>query len=258
MSHRRTRREARPSGPPEGENPGPRHAGDPDLPWLLVPVKSFEAGKSRLRAVLADEARHRLNEFFLRRVIAAAAHFPGLPNTAVISESARVLAIATASGVRALRQTTGPGLNRAAREGVAKLRRDGARAVLVLASDLPLIGPDDLRGIVAAGAPGDAVVLCADKHRSGTNAILLPSHLEMRFRFGRDSLGRHRRELARAGLASRVYENARVAFDIDTPADLQAWAGLADAPVRPEQGEEEGMSIALGRAHSGIAVRAPS
>lgn len=194
-------------------------------PWLLIPVKAFDKGKSRLRAVLADDTRRALNEFFLRRVLATARQFPGSARTAVISECDRVLKIAAACGVQTVRQTSGPGLNRAASEGMAKVRRRGARSVLLIASDLPTLRPRDLRELADSARRGSGIVICPDKHRSGTNAILLPAGAQLRFRFGKGSFLGHCREAMRAGFPPIVHFNARVAFDVDSPQDLVLWPG---------------------------------
>lgn len=192
-------------------------------PWLLIPVKAFDSGKSRLRTVLADDARWALNEFFLRRMLVIARQFPGSARTAVISDCDRVLRIAAACGVQTVRQTSGPGLNRAAREGMAKVRRRGARSVLLIASDLPTLRPSDLRELAAVDRRRGAIVICPDRHRCGTNAILLPRDAHLRFRFGKGSLLGHCSEAMRAGFAPIVHFNARVAFDVDSPQDLVLW-----------------------------------
>lgn len=193
------------------------------IPWLLVPVKAFDAGKSRLRAVLADDARRALNEFFLRRTLATARQFPGAARTTVISECDRVLQIAAACGVQTVRQTSGPGLNRAAREGVARVRQRGARDVLVIASDLPALSAFDLHELADRAPRENGIVICPDKHRTGTNAILLAGDAHLRFQFGSGSLLRHCREAVRAGFPPVVHFNAGVAFDVDDPQDLARW-----------------------------------
>ncbi|OGA81350.1 MAG: 2-phospho-L-lactate guanylyltransferase [Betaproteobacteria bacterium RIFCSPLOWO2_12_FULL_66_14] len=194
-------------------------------PWLLIPVKALDSGKSRLRTVLADDTRRALNEFFLRRMLATAQQFPGSARTAVISECDRVLQIAAACGVQTVRQTSGPGLNRAASEGMAKVRRRGARAVLLIAADLPTLRPCDLRELADSARRGGGIVICPDKHRTGTNAILLPRDAHLRFRFGKGSFLGHCSEAMRAGFPPIVHFNARVAFDVDSPQDLVLWPG---------------------------------
>lgn len=189
-------------------------------PWLLIPVKSLHTGKSRLRAVLADAARLALNEFFLRRLLEAARSFPGRERTAVISDCESVLRIAAACSVRTIPQSSGPGLNRAAREGLATLRRLGAGDIVLIACDAPMVGPADLRELADPGLSQGRIVICPDKHGTGTNALLVPSGVHMEFRFGEDSLSRHCREALRAGFVPKLHLNSRIAFDIDTPQDL--------------------------------------
>ncbi len=192
-------------------------------PWLLIPVKAFDAGKSRLRTVLADDARRDLNELFLRRTLAAAREFPGPRRTAVISECDRVLRVAAACGVRTV-QASGPGLNRAASEGIAHVRRRGAQDVLLMACDLPTVNPSDLRELAERGRR-DGILICPDKHRTGTNAILVPRGAHLKFRFGSASALRHCHEALRAGFSAIVHFNAAVAFDVDDPHDLALWLG---------------------------------
>jgi 2-phospho-L-lactate/phosphoenolpyruvate guanylyltransferase len=195
-------------------------------PWLLIPVKSLHTGKSRLRAVLTDDARLALNEFFLRRMLETARRFPGRERTAVISDCESVLRIATACSVRTIPQISGPGLNRAAREGVIALRRLGAGDIALVACDVPMVRPSDLRELADPGLSEGRIVICPDKHRTGTNAILIPSGAHMEFRFGENSLSWHCRAALRAGFVARLHVNPRIAFDIDTPRDLATWISV--------------------------------
>lgn len=207
-------------------------------PWLLIPVKSLHTGKSRLRAVLADDARLALNELFLRRMLEAARRFPGRERTAVISDCESVLRIAAACGVRTVPQTSGPGLNRAAREGIVKLRRLGAGDVVLITCDLPMVQAADLRELADSRLSEGQIVICPDKHGTGTNAILVPGEAHMEFRFGEGSLSRHCHEALRAGFVPRLHVNHGIAFDVDTPQDLASWVraigqrpSAADAPL---------------------------
>jgi 2-phospho-L-lactate guanylyltransferase len=192
-------------------------------PWLLIPVKSLRTGKSRLGAVLADDARRALNEFFLRRMLEAARRYPGRERTAVISDCDDALRIAAACSVLAIPQASGPGLNRAASEGLAELRRRDASDIVLMACDTPTVLPADLRELADASLSGSRIVICPDKHRTGTNALFVPRTAAMEFRFGEGSLSQHRREALRAGFIPKLHFNPRVAFDIDTAKDLAAW-----------------------------------
>ncbi len=201
------------------------------IPWLLIPVKSLDSGKSRLLPLCNDDFRRDLNEFFLRKMLLTASHFPGHGRTAVISDSEEVLRLAEIGGARAIHQTSAPGLNNAAYEGLAVLRNLGAKDVLLIACDEPLVQPSDIREIAEQGAGGGAVVICPDKHYTGTNAILVPAPVSIQFRFGENSCLKHCREVVRSGFSPQLHFNANIALDIDTPRDLAMWLNRYDASV---------------------------
>jgi len=198
-------------------------------PWLLVPVKSMTTGKSRLAPFLENSTRRQLNELFLYRAIETASEFPGHDHAAFISECDEVIAMVEAYGFLAIRQTGSAGLNAAAAQGVAELRRRAARPVLLMPCDEPTVRPDDLRRIAAIGATSGGIVICPDKHGTGTNALYLPPDARMEFQFGEQSLARHCREARRIGSALTVHYDPRIAFDIDAPQDLATWTGRQPA-----------------------------
>lgn len=208
-------------------------------PWLLVPVKSLTAGKQRLSGVLDDAQRQRLNRFLLRRTLAAAAGFPGLGRTAVVSDDEDVLAFARSAGARAI-HTPRRGLNAALADGRRTLVEEGAAALIVLPVDLPAVRPIDLEEIARLGLR-HGMVICPDRHGAGTNALYVSSAFEPDFRFGADSFRLHREEARRCGATPKLLFNANIAMDVDLPADL---AILEDAvqwhrnemrfPGRPE------------------------
>jgi 2-phospho-L-lactate guanylyltransferase len=189
-----------------------------ETPWLLLPVKSLQCGKRRLEPALSDAERLRLNEFFLRRMISIAAEFPGLERTVVVSDAPDSLRRAAELGARAIR-TEQRELNAALADGCGELYRRGVRQILILPVDLPLVQSDDLRELAALGAR-HSLVICADRNGSGTNALFLAKQLPMQFRFGEGSYDAHQAEARRCGLVPLLHHNARVAQDVDFPADL--------------------------------------
>ncbi|HWP26310.1 MAG TPA: 2-phospho-L-lactate guanylyltransferase [Xanthobacteraceae bacterium] len=201
-------------------------------PWVLIPIRGVQAGKSRLSTVLGREERAAFNELLLRRVMAAASAAFGCERTAVISACDQALHAARSAGVGGLRQCGGTGLNHAVAQGVAWLRSGGARPVLVLAADLPLIVASDLTEIADRGGEG-RVVLCPDKHGTGTNAVLVGEGVSLRFAFGPQSCAAHHREAKCFGATPEIYVNERIAFDIDTPEDFRCWLASGEAPTLP-------------------------
>ena len=89
-----------------------------------------------------------------------------------------------------------PGLNGPSTPAGVGIDR-GASTVVSLFADLPLIVPDDIRGLVARKEP---VVLGPDRRGEGTNALLLrlaEQGSEFTFAFGDGSLAKHLEEARR-------------------------------------------------------------
>ncbi len=119
------------------------------------------------------------------------------------------------------------GLNANLHAGLDYAKRAGARRVLVLAGDLPLLTADDVRQMV--NVPSGTVVIAPDRHGRGTNALSLPLPQadEFVFAFGPDSLRRHAQEATRLGLLMTAIHSPGLARDIDEPEDLPDAAALA-------------------------------
>ena len=193
------------------------------LPWLVLPVKGLSRGKGRLARLLSDASRRRLNELLLRHALTIAAAFPGGRRTLVVSRCAATLALARRYGAGAVRERRG-GLNAAVTQGVQAIRARSESPVIVIACDLPLLRAHDLRTLSRRGLRlGADLVLCPDESGTGTNAIYIGEGVQLRFRFGAASLQKHLREAQQHGLLTKLYIEARIARDIDTPAQLRRW-----------------------------------
>jgi 2-phospho-L-lactate guanylyltransferase len=188
----------------------------------VVPVRSLQHGKARLSSVLGDDARAALLRRIADRVVTAAVDSGVTETVLVVSSDAETLAWAAAFGppvVAAPQPENRSGLNGAIDAGREWALGRGAAAVVSLFADLPLIVPDDVRGLVARNEP---VVLGADHRGEGTNALLLRlagRGPEFRFAFGDGSLAKHLEEARRLGLNAALHDAPGIAFDLDTPDD---------------------------------------
>jgi 2-phospho-L-lactate guanylyltransferase len=140
-------------------------------------------------------------------------------------------------------------MNAAARAGIAAAVAAGATAVLVLPGDVPLVAPADLRAFVtrvASGHPGGPLVgVAADRAGQGTNGLLLRPPDVIPPGFGSHSARRHLALARRAGAPAFVTRVPSLAFDVDTPDDL-------DLLRRSAPGGETGALLAsLGAARAG-------
>jgi len=177
---------------------------------VLVPVKSFADAKRRLGSALDDGERQALVRKMAEQVLAAAAPLP----VAVVCDDPHVAAWAREHHALVVWEP-GRGLNGAVEEGVARLSEMSVQQVTVAHGDLPMaIGIGTL-------PPFEGITLVPDRHGDGTNVIRLPSDCGFRFSYGPGSFLRHREECARLGLPLRIANDPLLAFDVDSPADLE-------------------------------------
>ena len=183
---------------------------------IVIVARDPRGAKRRLRGVLGPQDRERLSRAMLADVLAACRGTGA--DVLVVTESAGVARMARASGAR-VHRTDARGTRACARIGVGVAAARGATAVLVLPGDLPLLRTGDVRRILAAGA-SDGIVVAADRHRRGTNALLLRPPGAIEPRFGRSSFAAHVDAARRRGLRVRTPRIAGFTLDIDTPQDL--------------------------------------
>ena len=179
---------------------------------VVIPIRSFDAGKSRLGTRLDPARRADLLQAMAENVVAAAGPMP----VAVVSNAREVRSWAATLGLTVLDD---PGtLDLAAAAGLAWAAAAGFGRVVVAHADLPLatslvpVAADGLRPIVTA-------VPC---HRDdGTPVLSLPAAATgFVFSYGPGSFRRHAAAARAAGLAFRVRRDGRLGRDVDAPEDL--------------------------------------
>lgn len=169
----------------------------------IVPLKLRALRKSRLSSCMSLQERQTLSDRMAARVLAALDE-AGIP--------ARVLSpVPWADAV--WEPDHGAGLN-------AELDRVrvalACAPLLVISGDLPLLTAADVH-MLLAGAEAQGVAIAPDRHGRGTNAIALCDSRPFAFAFGEGSFARH---LAAAQGAATIRDHPGLAFDLDTPADL--------------------------------------
>jgi 2-phospho-L-lactate/phosphoenolpyruvate guanylyltransferase len=198
----------------------------PGAVWAVVVARVGNGAKSRLAPVLAPAQRQSLALSMLGDVLRVCAHnLDGL--VAVVDDpSARVEA--ERNGAIVVDDPQLGDMNAAIRLGISAASARGARTVIVLPGDVPLISARDLEHLAAtAGRSERAVIIGASRDGDGTNALLLrPPHV-IDPSFGPPSVNRHVAAGLAANAATDVVTGLDLALDIDTPADLAALAQSA-------------------------------
>lgn len=186
----------------------------------IVPVKSFDEAKQRLGSSLARGARSSLAQAMFSDVLAALARARRVESVAVVTADPAAQQIAHGRAV--LLHDSAQGQSDAARIGIGHAMAMGFPRVLLIPGDTPLIDPAEVDALLDA-ADRDAlrVAIVADRHGTGTNALVLTPPDAIAPAFGPGSLERHV-ALGREAGAHRVVRAPSLEHDVDTPEDLDA------------------------------------
>jgi 2-phospho-L-lactate guanylyltransferase len=202
--------------------------------WAVLPVKPFDDAKSRLQPVIDAGPRRELARGLMLHSLDALQACAGIDHVLVVSANTEALDLATARGAETLTESGG-GLNPALQQARSHAVDAGAEALLVLPGDLPLLETSDIEALIAAGVDA-AVVIASDRHRQGTNALLLRPPDAIEFSFGESSYQRHLDLATSGGYKTAEVRRTGLAFDIDLPRDWHdlmssGWEGLPNLPL---------------------------
>ena len=200
--------------------------------WAIVPVKPLRRGKSRLAGTLSEDERTRLNRHLLELTLQALSEVPEIEHTLVVSRDTATLALARDQGARTLLEDGAPHLNTALRRATAVAQAHGARGVLILPADLPLIDPKDVQSFLRRGRTPPVVVIAPDRHQEGTNGLLIQPPDLIEYSFGPGSFQRHCERARQAGVKLEIVNLPSLALDLDLPEDLALLDGLEGMKVR--------------------------
>jgi 2-phospho-L-lactate guanylyltransferase len=126
---------------------------------------------------------------------------------------------------------TGTGLNAAFDLARAHARAAGAGEPVLLPADLPHLTAADVDALVVAGRHA-RIAIAPDRHGIGTNGLYVPTVLELPFQFGVDSRARHEAEARARSIDPAIVMRSGLAADLDTPADLEVFTGVAHTTRR--------------------------
>ncbi len=188
--------------------------------WAIVPVKPLRHGKSRLADVLTPDERADLNRRLLMHTLDTLTAISEIEHVLVISRDPGALALARDHGARTVQENGAPKLNVALARATIVAKNYATRGVLVIPADLPLITPEDVRAMLAQAKDPPVVVVAPDRHRKGTNALLVCPVGLIEYDFGPGSFQRHCDRALQAGARLEILDLPSLALDVDLPEDL--------------------------------------
>ena len=178
---------------------------------VLIPVRSFREGKSRLASSLPEAQRQALLRDMADTVLTATGHL----TAAVVTRDADVAAWAGQAGALVLDEH-GRHLSIIVRSAVDELGAAGFGRAIIAHADLPLA--DDLTWLAEPTLPD--VVVVTDRRTDGSNVVMVPTGADFHFAYGPSSWSRHQAEARRLGLGVTVVRDPLLGWDVDVVDDL--------------------------------------
>lgn len=198
----------------------------------ILPVKNFGAAKQRLGgggalATPGLSPRHRrsLAEAMFRDVLSALANVSLIDELLVVTGGDAPAQIARERGVRVVGDDE-RGHNAAARVGIATATGAGAERALLVPGDCPALDPAEVDDLLSRPTVLPSVLIVPDRHRTGTNALVLAPPNALEPSFGPGSRARHVQAARAARIEAEVVVVPSLATDVDTPEDLEALQAL--------------------------------
>jgi 2-phospho-L-lactate guanylyltransferase len=193
----------------------------------LIPVKSLDTGKSRLRALLPDEAIPQLSLAMLEDVVEALRNVSEIDSIAVVTPDKNVGNAATGMGAQALVRHD-PGLNASIAVAAQDLNDAHVRSqpdeplnLLVIMGDLPGASSEGIQSLIEAAEDlGNNAAVIAPSSDGGTTILLRKPWDAMSTAYGPDSATAHLDLAKEAGLPVTLFQHPELAIDLDEPEDL--------------------------------------
>jgi 2-phospho-L-lactate guanylyltransferase len=191
----------------------------------VVPIKTLSAAKQRLAGALATGARQSLAQAMFSDVLASLRRSQRVEAIAVVTADVVATAVAHGERITVLPDDLQDGQSAAALIGIRYAVAAGYDRAVLVPGDTPLLDAVELDALLdRCESEAIQAAIVADRHGTGTNALVLTPPDAMAPSFGPGSFDRHIATAADAGLNHRADPVPSLAHDVDTPEDLTALA----------------------------------
>ena len=187
---------------------------------VLLPIKDFKDAKQRLVPALDALTRAGLARAMLLDVLNVLRRARTPQRVVVFTASLEVIQMAKGFGFEVVLEPSVDGHSAAVNRMVAELSANSSR-ILSIAGDLPRLLPTEVD--FALEASSEPITFLPSRDWTGTNGVLFMPPARITMEYGLGSFRRHLSKAAAAGIRSDVIDLPGIAFDIDTPEDLQAF-----------------------------------
>jgi 2-phospho-L-lactate/phosphoenolpyruvate guanylyltransferase len=184
----------------------------------IIPVKRLSSAKGRLEDALTPTQREHLAEAMFLDTLHKLRRCRNLDELLIVTADPSIIRQARWLECDVLEQAADDGHSQAASAGALAAMERGSDRVAMVAIDCPLLDPEELDAHL--GHSPRAVLIVPDRHRTGTNTLVLSPPDVFEPAFGPDSCARHVSRARAAGISFALEQLDSLAIDLDTPEDM--------------------------------------
>ncbi|HTF37319.1 MAG TPA: 2-phospho-L-lactate guanylyltransferase [Blastocatellia bacterium] len=188
---------------------------------LLIPVKDPTHAKTRLAELLLEEERRRLAWAMFEDVTRAIVNARAPDRVVMVTSFTPAIERARSLGWDVLIEESQTSESASVDWASRILSERGFDTVMRLPADLPVVRAEDIDELLSIELDSPGALLVPSREGTGTNAIIRTPPALFPSRFGPNSLALHKQEAARIAVECVIVNNARIALDIDEPADVE-------------------------------------
>ena len=182
--------------------------------YAIIPVSKFKNAKTRLSPFLTEEERENLLKAMLHDVTDTLKKY--VDKIFIISRDEDVLSYAEKLNLGTILEDENSNLNKALKQAM-KYCKGKARKIIIVPSDVPLIGKTNVQMLIDASKSLDFIIV--PSKGGGTNMIIMKP-LAIRTKYEGFSYQKHLKEAERKKLNPQVHDSFFMALDVNTAEDL--------------------------------------
>jgi len=182
--------------------------------YAIIPVTKFKNAKTRLSPFLSESERENLLKAMLHDVTDTLKKH--VDKIIIISRDKDVLDYAESLNLNTILENDNSNLNKALTQAM-KYCKGKARKIIIVPSDIPLIGKTNIAMLIEASKTLDFIIV--PSKGGGTNMIIMKP-MAIRTRFEGFSYKEHVKVAERKNLNPQVHDSFFMALDVNTTEDL--------------------------------------
>ncbi|MBQ9025001.1 MAG: 2-phospho-L-lactate guanylyltransferase [Methanobrevibacter sp.] len=182
--------------------------------YAIIPVSKFKNAKTRLSPFLSEEERENLLKAMLHDVTDTLKKY--VDKIFIISRDEEVLNYAEKLNLDTILEDENSNLNKALKQAM-KYCKGKAKKIIIVPSDVPLIGKTNVQMLIDASKSLDFIIV--PSKGGGTNMIIMKP-MAIHTRFEGFSYKEHVQAAERKKLNPQVHDSFFMALDVNTAQDL--------------------------------------